>query len=124
MSNRNRIVIAVVASGLFCVLTVSPAEAVHAAARGAKLPSITLQYPSADLDAPRGVARLYRRIHEAAKAVCGPYDSVFMEQKQSRDQCVNQAVSRAVLSVHSEKLSAYHWRRIGRRQRPIALAAR
>jgi UrcA family protein len=102
---------------LFVVLTLSPLEIVRAAAPDAEVPSVTLQYRSTDLDTPHGIAILYRRIRSAASSVCGVYDSVLSEEKMRWDECVGQAVGRAVAAVHSDTLTAYH----GRRFRSFAL---
>ena len=66
---------------------------------------------------PHGVAILYRRIRSAASSVCGAHDNALMEEKVGWDECVGNAVGRAVAAVHSEALSAYH----GRRFRSFAL---
>jgi UrcA family protein len=102
---------------LFVVLMLSPVEFVRAAAPDAEVPSVTLQYRSTDLDTPRGIALLYRRIRSAASSVCGVYDRVLLEEKVRWDECVGQAVERAVAAVHSDSLTAYH----GRRFRSFAL---
>jgi UrcA family protein len=103
---------------LFVVLMLSPVEFVRAAAPDAEVPSVTLQYRSTDLDTPRGIALLYRRIRSAASSVCGVYDAVLLEEKARWDECVDQAVGRAVAAVHSDTLTAYH----GRRFRSLAVA--
>lgn len=102
---------------LFVVLMLSPAEFVRAAAPDVDAPSVTLQYRSTDLDTPHGIAILYRRIRSAASSVCGVYDRVLSEEKARWNECVGQAVERAVAAVHSETLTAYH----GRRFRSFAL---
>jgi UrcA family protein len=95
----------------------SPVEIVRGAAPDPEVPSVTLQYRSTDLDTQHGVAVLYRRIRSAASSVCGVYDRVLLEEKVRWDECVGQAVERAVAAVHSDSLTAYH----GRRFRSFAL---
>lgn len=102
---------------LFVVLMLSRVEIVRAAAPDPQVPSVTLQYRSTDLDTPHGIAVLYRRIRSAASSVCGVYDTVLSEEKMRWDECVDQAVGRAVAAVHSDTLTAYH----GRRFRSFAL---
>jgi UrcA family protein len=114
---------------LFSVLMLSPVEFVRAAAPDADAPSLTLQYRSTDLDTPHGIAILYRRIRSAASSVCGVYDRALLEEKARWDECVDQAVARAVAAVHSETLTAYHGRRVRGGKRPwidvpTSLAAR
>jgi UrcA family protein len=103
---------------LFVLLTLSPIEVVRPAAPGAQAPSVTLQYRSTDLDTPRGIALLYRRIRSAASSVCGAYDRALVEEKAQWDECVDQAVGSTVAAVHSESLSAHHgrWAHADKRQ--------
>jgi UrcA family protein len=126
MPKSDRTVFRVVAAAFFAVLTVSPIECVRAAANHDEAPSVTLQFRGTDLNTPQGVGRLYRRIREAASSVCGPFDRAL--ENQQWNQCVDEAVARAVASVNSESLSIYHWRRIHRRhpwiEAPASLAAR
>jgi UrcA family protein len=117
-------VIATGISALITVMSIASMERVQAATRGTDAPSITVKFPSEDLEAAPGVARLYRRIHEAAKTVCGAYDDALPDERFLWRQCVDHAVSTAVLSLHSETLSAYHRRHTGRPPAPVALAAR
>ena len=114
---------------LFAVLMLSPVEFVGAAAPDADAPSVTLQYRSTDLETPHGIAILYRRIRSAASSVCGVYDRALLEEKARWDECVGQAVGRAVAAVHSETLTAYHGHRVHGGKRPsidvpTSLAAR
>ena len=117
MFNSDRAVAHIVPVALFTVLMLSPVEFARAAAPDAEAPSVTLQYRSTDLDTPHGVSILYRRIRSAASSVCGVYDRALLEEKARWDECVGQAVGRAVAAVHSETLTAYH----GRRFRSFAL---
>jgi UrcA family protein len=103
---------------LLVVLTLSPIEVVRPAAPDTQPPSVALHYRSTDLDTPRGIALLHRRIRSAASSVCGAYDRALAEEKAQWDECVDQAVSRTVAAVHSETLSAYHgrWAHADKRQ--------
>jgi UrcA family protein len=118
MLKSDRTVFRVVAVASFALLMVSPIECVQAATNDDKAPSVTLQYHSTDLNTPQGVTSLYRRIRAAASSVCGPFDRALVEEKQRWNQCVDQTVARAVASVNSESLSAYHWHQIHGRNRP------
>ena len=112
MLHSDRSLAHIVAVAAFAMLMVSPNKFARAAARDAEAPSVTLRYSSANLDTAQGVGILYRRIHSAASSVCGVYDRALSEEKAQWDKCVNEAVATAVASVHSERLSAYYWRRI------------
>ncbi len=80
------------------------------------MPSITVHYHDLDLNSPAGVASLYERIHAAAVEVCrsaeGP-QPINRGFPTDSDTCVTHAVALAVRVLHNEKLSAYHWERIG-----------
>ena len=79
--------------------------------------SVTVRFHSGDPDTPQGVAGLYRRIREAARAVCGQPDNAILLDKLVWDRCVDQAVAAAVSNVHSESLSAYQGNQIRARKR-------
>jgi UrcA family protein len=106
-----------------------PSQSVQAAVNADEAPSVVVRYSATDLGTPQGVSGLYRRIRGAATTVCRRFDDAPLEQKQRWDICFNHAVAQAVLNVHNDNLSAYHWRQIrGLKwpwtQTPTALAAR
>ena len=64
-----------------------------------------------DLDLSRSadVAKLYRRIHDAAEAACGPEmvtGSYLPRAAQQR--CVVEAIDSTIARLHNASLSAYH----------------
>lgn len=127
MLNPDRFVVHIVAFAAFALLMVSPIEFVRAAANSDGALSVALQYRSTDLNTSQGVASLYRRIRAAASSVCSPFDGERLEQKMRWKECFDHAVANAVISVHSESLSAYHWQQIRGWKRPwmpTAVAAR
>src|ERR1700735_2016771 len=107
----DRAVAHIVPVALFTVVMLSPVELVRGAAPDGEVPSVTLQYRGTDLDTPKGVSILYRRIRSAASSVCGAYDNALLEAKVLWNECFDQAVAKAVATVHSETLTAYHGRR-------------
>jgi len=107
--NRN---VRVVAVALVPLLMASLIDPVNATILPPQATSVTVRYRSGDLDTPQGVAGVYRRIRWAAEAVCGQPDDVLMLEKLIWSQCVEQAITRAVASVHSESLSAYRGHQI------------
>jgi UrcA family protein len=104
-----RMVAAVTALGVLIVSFV-PGPA-RAADRDEAL-SVTLQYRDTDLYSPEGVANLYQHIRRAAGSVCSPLDSPLGDKALWRD-CFNHTVAKTVATVRDERLSAYHWQRIG-----------
>jgi UrcA family protein len=109
--------IRIVAAVLVPVLMASLIEPVNASILRAQVTSVTVRYYSGDLDTPQGVAGVYRRIRAAAENVCGQPDDVLMLEKLLWNQCVDQAIARAVAIVHSESLSAYRAHQIRGRKR-------
>jgi UrcA family protein len=99
------------------VLMVTAIEPVEAATLHPRATSVTVRFHSGDLDTPKGVAGLYRRIREAAETVCGQPDDTLMLYRLLWNQCVDQAIAGAVTSVHSESLSAYQGYQIHGRKR-------
>ena len=88
MFNSARAVAHIVPVALFAVVMLSPGEFVRAAAPDGEAPSVTLQYRGTDLDTPKGVSVLYRRIRSAASSVCGAYDNALLEEKVLWNECV------------------------------------
>lgn len=129
MINPDRIAAHAAAVALFIAASAMPAQPVRAAVNADEPLSVTLRFSATDLGTPQGVAGLYRRIRGAATTVCRRFDGAPLAEKQRWDICFNRAVAQAVLSVHNDNLSAYHWRQIrGLKwpwmQAPTALAAR
>jgi UrcA family protein len=70
---------------------------------------ITVRFDDLNLEQPRGVAALYRRVRLAAEQVCGeprgPGEAIISADWRA---CVAQAVDRAVVTVDRPALTAYH----------------
>jgi UrcA family protein len=70
---------------------------------------ITVRFDDLNLEQPRGVAALYRRVRHAAEQVCGepqrPGEAIISADWRA---CVAQAVERAVVAVDRPALTAYH----------------
>jgi UrcA family protein len=95
------------------LLVVEPAFAASAAQAP---PSVTVRFNDLNLDRKTDIANLYGRIETAATEVCksteGP-QSVSRMHWTAWNECFYHAIAKAVLAVHNDKLSAYHWQRIG-----------
>jgi UrcA family protein len=70
---------------------------------------ITVHFDDLNLEQPRGLAALYRRVRLAAEQVCGepqrPGEAIISADWRA---CVAQAVERAVVAVDRPALTAYH----------------
>ncbi len=76
---------------------------------GEDVSRITVRFDDLNLEQPRGVTVLYRRLRHAAEHVCGEPERPG-EATVSADwrACVAQAVDRAVVTVDRPALTAYH----------------
>jgi UrcA family protein len=70
---------------------------------------ITVRFDDLNLEQPRGVAALYRRLRLAAEQACGepqrPGEAIISAEWRT---CVAQALERAVVTVDRPALTAYH----------------
>jgi UrcA family protein len=109
MSKSHQVIVPAVALALSALVMARFACAAEAADVP---PSMTVRYNDLNLDSPEGVASLYKRIQNAATAVCrgaqGP-ESVSRLQWTGWKRCYYPAIANAVRGVHNDKLSAYYW---------------
>jgi UrcA family protein len=78
-----------------------------------------VRYTTADLATPQAIARLYFRLGNAARRVCGPIDNRDLVRYPEWRSCVAQALSEGVRQIRSPELRAYHQLRTGA---PVELA--
>jgi len=78
------------------------------AVSGHEPPSVTVSLRDLDLTTHVGVAAAYSRIRNAARSVCGPVDIFLAEERAARDQCVDEAILRAVTGLGSANLTDYY----------------
>jgi UrcA family protein len=78
--------------------------------------STVVKFGDLNLETPQGVAALYRRIHNAAKQVCGvvPEDNVFLEAAAQEGKCMAESEARAIDDIHNVALEAYYSKKTGR----------
>jgi UrcA family protein len=70
----------------------------------------TVKYGDLDLSHTDGAATLYRRINQAARAVCAPLDfgsKAATSMGDAYKACMSNAVSGAVSKVHNPEFTAY-----------------
>lgn len=70
--------------------------------------SVVVRYGDLDLNSQKGVARLHKRIRNAAESVCGSLDTRILGLRDAYDQCVSEAASNAIAAVANENLSNFH----------------
>lgn len=78
------------------------------AATGRTPPSVRVAVRDLDLTTHVGIVKLYRRIHAAARSVCGDADIVYLEQRGESDRCVAKAIGIAVAEVGNANLTDYY----------------
>lgn len=76
--------------------------------------SLHVQVTALDFSTPERVAALYRRIRNAARSVCGYPDIRFREEQAAWDECVEDAIGRAVTVVDNAALTDYYLARAKR----------
>jgi UrcA family protein len=73
----------------------------------------TVSYADLNLNAPAGVATLYRRITSAARAVCRPLDGRDLASSQRHRDCVAESTAQAVQHIANPALTAYYNAKLG-----------
>lgn len=83
-------------------------------------PKLVVRYADLDLAHRAGVMELYRRIEEAARAVCSSHAAAVPPARPEEDGCLLDAIARAVAEVDQPALTRYCAARL--QQRPNAAA--
>jgi UrcA family protein len=76
------------------------------AAHAQSAPSMVVRYSDLDITTQHGADALYARIQEAAAEVCPQVTPAELSRYVKAVQCRNQAIERAVESIHSPLLAA------------------
>ena len=83
----------------------------NAGAAMADPPAVTVRYDDLNLASDSGTKALLRRLSAAADRVCEVGQSRELRRESHAERCSAEALSRAVVAVHNERLSAlYHAR--------------
>jgi UrcA family protein len=64
--------------------------------------SVVVRFGDLNLNTPAGVARLHKRIRNAARSVCSPLETRVLGLRDAYDECVAEAMSNGVASVASK----------------------
>ena len=106
---------------LFSVAALSVAGiAAASSAAGPDVRSVVVKYGDLNLATQVGVARLHKRLHNAAESVCSPLNSHMLSRRDHYAECVADAVQRGIADVGNDNLSKY---RTGRATRTQAFAS-
>ncbi len=78
------------------------------AAAAQDVTSVVVRFGDLDLNSPTGVARLHKRIRNAAESVCNRLDTRILGLRDAYDECVKEAMSNGVSAVANPNLSNFH----------------
>ncbi len=85
----------------------------QAAFAGPDALSVKVSFADLDLNHSQGVAVLYDRIANAAKAVCAPLEGRDLKSSTLFRGCIHEAITGAVSRVDQPRLTAYYRQRSG-----------
>lgn len=91
---------------LFPLAALALAGAATAATRDGT--SVVVSFGDLNLNTQAGVARLHKRIRNAAESVCGPLETRVLALRDGYNVCVQDAVSNGVAAVANRNLSNFH----------------
>jgi UrcA family protein len=103
---------ATIAAAVAACLAVGAAGNAHAAAT--TTPTLKVSYADLNLATAQGSQALYARIVDAARAVCVVADIRDLGAVASANACRQDAIARAVRSVHSEELASVYAAQLSR----------
>ena len=84
------------------------ALALSGLATAAPTNSVVVRYGDLNLDSQAGIARLHKRIANAAESVCDTLETRILSLQAAYKDCVNTAVTEGVAAVDNAHLSQYH----------------
>jgi UrcA family protein len=70
--------------------------------------SVVVKYGDLNLNSQAGIARLHKRISNAAESVCDQLEIRTLDLRGAYDKCVDVAVANGVAAVDNASLSQFH----------------
>lgn len=86
-------------------------------------PQMTVSYADLNLNSDAGIAVLYSRLKNAARQVCGDWDTRDLSRGLAATACINKAMSQAVAHVNSPMLTSLYEAKTGKREQKEATLA-
>ena len=74
----------------------------------ADTPSVVVKYGDLNLTSQAGIARLHKRISNAAESVCSQLDRPFLSLQAAYRECVADAIEQGIATVDNSNLSQFH----------------
>jgi len=93
------------AKNVLVVLAAMSAAVLVGVGHAAEVPARTVTYQDLNLNSEAGAKALYQRIQAAARQVCGNVEIRDLPGVRAHEACVDKAVSDAVASVNSQRLT-------------------
>ena len=84
---------------------------------------LAVSYADLNLDSDAGTAVLYMRLKQAARQVCGDWDTRDLSRGLAATACINKAMSHAVARVNSPMLTSLYEAKTGKREQKEATLA-
>ena len=103
--SRPKVTLAMILCG---IVSATSAGAVSAATADEDVPKVTVQFRTQSLETDEGTRALYRRLVNAAEAVCPATSADHPFLTDAVRHCREQALARAVHSIDSPRLAALH----------------
>lgn len=79
-----------------------------ASTRTTELNSVVVRYGDLNLNSQAGIARLHKRISNAAESACNQLETRILGLRSAYEQCVEEAIANGVAAVDNANLSQYH----------------
>jgi len=73
-----------------------------------ELNSVVVRYGDLNLNSQAGIARLHKRISNAAESVCDQLETKILGVRDAYKECVSDAVANGVAAVDNASLSQFH----------------
>ncbi|HUQ09702.1 MAG TPA: UrcA family protein [Steroidobacteraceae bacterium] len=86
-----------------------------------ELNSVVVRYGDLNLNSQAGVARLHKRISNAAESVCDQLDTRILGLRAAYEECVADAVASGVAAVDNASLNQFH---ATKGRHPVLLSSR
>ena len=84
---------------------------------------LAVSYADLNLNNDAGTAVLYMRLKQAARQVCGDWDTRDLSRGLAATACINKALSQAVARVNSPMLTSLYEAKTGKREQKEATLA-
>lgn len=92
----------------FIVALAAVAVSGLAAAGPRETRSVVVHYGDLNLNSQAGIARLHKRIENAAESVCGPLETRILGLRDAYESCVANALAEGIAAVGNQNLTQYH----------------